>query len=49
MESRRVIYTTNTIESVNRSWGKVIKTKAVFLDNAAAFKLMYLALSNISN
>jgi putative transposase len=30
MEIRRVIYTTNAIESVNRSLRKVIKTKAVF-------------------
>ena len=30
MEIRRVIYTTNAIESLNRSLRKVIKTKAVF-------------------
>ena len=30
MEIRRVIYTTNAIESVNRSLRKVVKTKAVF-------------------
>jgi hypothetical protein len=30
MEIRKVIYTTNAIESLNRSLRKVIKTKAVF-------------------
>ncbi len=30
MEIRRIIYTTNAIESVNRLLHKVIKTKAVF-------------------
>ena len=48
MEIRRVIYTTNAIESLNRSLRKVIKTKAVFPDEASVFKLMYLALNNIS-
>ena len=48
MEIRRVIYTTNAIESVNRSLRKVIKTKAVFPSEDAVFRLMYLAMSNIS-
>ncbi|WP_346294411.1 IS256 family transposase [Sphaerothrix gracilis] len=48
MEIRRVIYTTNAIESLNRSLRKVIKTKAVFPDEASVFKLMYLAMNNIS-
>ena len=48
MEIRRVIYTTNAIESLNRSLRKVIKTKAVFPDEASVFKLLYLALNNIS-
>ena len=48
MEIRRVIYTTNPIESVNRSLRKVIKTKGVFPDETSVFKLMYLALNNIS-
>jgi putative transposase len=47
MDIRRVIYTTNAIESVNRSLRKVIKTKAVFPDEDSVFKLMYLALNNI--
>jgi transposase-like protein len=48
MEIRRVIYTTNAIESVNRSLRKVIKTKAVFPDEDSVFKLMYLAMNNIA-
>lgn len=48
MAIRKVIYTTNAIESVNRSLRKVIKTKAVFPDEESVFKLMYLAMSNIS-
>ncbi len=48
MEIRRVIYTTNAIESVNRSLRKVIKTKAVFPSEDAVFRLMYLAMNNIA-
>lgn len=48
MEIRRVIYTTNAIESVNRSLRKVIKTKAVFPDEDSVFRLMYLAMNNIA-
>ena len=48
MEIRRVIYTTNAIESVNRSLRKVIKTKAVFPSEDAVLRQMYLALNNIS-
>ena len=48
MEIRKVIYTTNAIESLNRSLRKVIKTKAVFPDEESVFKLLYLALNNIS-
>ena len=48
MEIRRVIYTTNDIESLNRSLRKVIKTKAVFPDEAAVCRLMYLAMNNIA-
>jgi putative transposase len=48
MAIRRVIYTTNAIESLNRSLRKVIKTKTVFPDEASVFKLMYLAMNNIA-
>jgi putative transposase len=43
---RRVIYTTNTIEAVNRQIRKVIKTKGSFPSDDAAIKLIYLALKN---
>lgn len=48
MDIRKVIYTTNAIESLNRSLRKVIKTKAVFPDEESVFKLMYLAMNNIA-
>lgn len=47
-EIRKVIYTTNTIESVNRSLRKIIKNRAVFPNDDALSKLLYLALKNIS-
>lgn len=47
-EIRKVIYTTNTIESVNRSLRKIIKNRAVFPSDDALSKLLYLALKNIS-
>lgn len=45
---RKVIYTTNAIESINRSLRKVLKTKGAFPHDEAILKLMYLALQNIS-
>jgi putative transposase len=45
---RKVIYTTNAIESVNRSLRKVLKTKGAFPDEDSVFKLLYLALNNIA-
>tara|TARA_B100000989_G_scaffold296861_2_gene281057 strand:- start:28718 stop:29956 length:1239 start_codon:yes stop_codon:yes gene_type:complete len=47
-EIRKVIYTTNAIESLNMSLRKVIKNKRVFPSDEAALKLLYLALKNIS-
>lgn len=47
-EIRRAVYTTNAIESLNMSLRKVIKTRASFPNEDAAFKLLYLALKNIS-
>jgi len=46
-EIRRAVYTTNTIESLNMSLRKIIKTRASFPSDEAAFKLLYLALHNI--
>lgn len=47
-EIRRVIYTTNAIESLNMSMRKVLKNKRVFPSDEAALKQLYLALRNIS-
>lgn len=47
-EIRRAVYTTNAIESLNMSLRKVIKTRSSFPNDEAAFKLLYLALRNIS-
>ena len=43
---RRVIYTTNAIEALNRQLRKAIKTKGSFPNEDAARKLVYLALQN---
>jgi putative transposase len=45
---RKAIYTTNAIESLNRSLRKVIKTKGAFPNDAAILKIFYLALTNIA-
>jgi putative transposase len=47
-EIRKVIYTTNAIESLNMSLRKIIKTKGGFPNDEAVFKIFYLALRNIS-
>ena len=47
-EIRKVVYTTNAIESVNFSLRKVTKARASFPNDEAAIKLLYLALRNIS-
>ena len=47
-EIRRVIYTTNVIESVNSSLRKVMKNRGSFPNEDAVIKLVYLALRNIS-
>jgi len=45
-EVRRVIYTTNAIEALNRQLRKAIKTKGHFPNEDAARKLIYLAINN---
>jgi len=45
---RRVIYTTNAIESVNARLRKIIKTRGHFPSDDAANKLIWLALRNIT-
>lgn len=47
-EIRKVIYTTNAVESLNMSIRKVIKNKRVFPSDEAALKQLYLGLKNIS-
>jgi putative transposase len=45
---RKVIYTTNAIESLNMSLRKVIKTRGSFPNAEAALKLLFLALEHIA-
>ena len=47
-EIRRVIYTTNAIESVNARLRKILKTRGHFPSDEAASKLIWLALRNIT-
>jgi putative transposase len=47
-EVRRVIYTTNALESVNARVRKIIKTRGHFPTDEAATKLIWLALRNIT-
>lgn len=47
-EVRRLIYTTNTIEGFNRQLRKVTKSKAVFPTDDSLFKMLYLAMMDIT-
>ena len=47
-EVRRVIYTTNALESVHAQLRKIIKTRGHFPNDDAATKLIWLALRNIT-
>lgn len=47
-EIRKVIYTTNAIESLNMSLRKVTKAKGAFPHDEAVFKIFWLALRSIS-
>ena len=49
LELRRIIYTTNTIENLNRGIRKYTKTKTQFPNENAASKSIYLAIKNIEN
>ena len=44
---RRIMYTTNIIEGVNRQFRKVTKTKSVFPNDTALEKMLYLASVNV--
>jgi len=45
---RKVVYTTNAVESLNMTLRKVIKTRGSFPNEEAAIKLLYLALMNVA-
>jgi putative transposase len=47
-EIRKIIYTTNAVESLHMTLRKVIKTRGSFPTEEAAMKLLYLALRNVS-
>jgi putative transposase len=46
-EVRKVVYTTNAVESLHMSLRKIIKTRGSFPSEEAAFKLLYLALTKL--
>ena len=48
LEIRKIIYTTNAIESLHMQLRKVLKTRGHFPNDEAATKLIYLALRNIT-
>jgi putative transposase len=47
-EIRRVIYTTNAIESLNYTLRKRLKTRGVFPNDESIVKVLYLALQNVA-
>lgn len=47
-EIRRLIYTTNSIESFNRQLRKVTKSKSIFPTDASLLKMLYLATTDIT-
>lgn len=47
-ELRKLIYTTNAIEGFNRQLRKVTKSKSVFPTDDSLFKMLYLAMMDIS-
>jgi putative transposase len=49
VELRRIVYTTNAIESINFQLRKITKNRGHFPDRDAAMKLLYLGLRNISS
>ncbi|WP_328604580.1 IS256 family transposase [Amycolatopsis sp. NBC_00345] len=48
-ELRKIVYTTNAIESINFQLRKITKNRGHFPDKDAAMKLLYLGLRNISS
>ena len=47
-EIRRVIYTTNDIESLNYSFRKVTRNSSAFPDDDSVYKIMYLSIGKAS-
>lgn len=47
-ELRKIIYTTNSIENFNRQLRKVTKSRSIFPTDDALFKLLYLAMMDIT-
>lgn len=47
-EIRRVIYTTNAVESLNASLQKVLRQRKAFPNDEAILKVLYLALHNVA-
>ena len=47
-EIRKIIYTTNAVESLNSTMRKIIKTRGSFPSEEAALKLLYLAIQNLT-
>jgi putative transposase len=47
-EVRKVMYTTNTVESLNRAFRKIIKNRGAFPSEEAALKLLYLTMNRAS-
>lgn len=45
---RRIMYTTNCIESLNSQFRKVTKTKLIFPNDESLLKMLYLATENVS-
>jgi putative transposase len=46
LDIRKAIYTTNSIEAVNRQIRKIIKNKGVLPDDTSIKKIIFLALTN---
>ena len=47
-EIRKIIYTTNSIEIFNRQLRKVTKSRTIFPTDDALFKILYLAMIDIT-
>lgn len=45
---RKIIYTTNTIESLNSQFRKVTKTKLIFPNDDSLLKMLYLAVEHVA-